>query len=219
MGGCGIGARSREWRAADPPVVERHADVPLHCRCRLRHRLQAKTTKKIVLRLACTVCKAQHMHAIKVRAGGTSGSGECRGMGSSRYSSSSSGGSSGRSWSSRSRSSGSRSHSLELAVAGACHSCGVAQQWQALCGPGSSMAALALVAARWIAASSQGPVHGGSISVLNTTEEAEEQPQPQECGDSHVAEPWLRGACLAHALTPAAASLPLPPTPAALQAL
>lgn len=28
--------------------------------------LQAKTTKKIVLRLACTVCKAQHMHAIKV---------------------------------------------------------------------------------------------------------------------------------------------------------
>lgn len=29
--------------------------------------LQAKTTKKIVLRLACTVCKAQHMHAIKVR--------------------------------------------------------------------------------------------------------------------------------------------------------
>ena len=29
---------------------------------------QAKTTKKIVLRLACTVCKAQHMHAIKVRA-------------------------------------------------------------------------------------------------------------------------------------------------------
>jgi len=30
---------------------------------------QAKTTKKIVLRLACTVCKAQHMHAIKVRGG------------------------------------------------------------------------------------------------------------------------------------------------------
>ncbi|EFN54815.1 hypothetical protein CHLNCDRAFT_134811 [Chlorella variabilis] len=26
---------------------------------------KAKTTKKIVLRLACTVCKAQHMHAIK----------------------------------------------------------------------------------------------------------------------------------------------------------
>ncbi|KAI7845166.1 hypothetical protein COHA_001211 [Chlorella ohadii] len=30
---------------------------------------KAKTTKKIVLRLACTVCKAQHMHAIKVRGG------------------------------------------------------------------------------------------------------------------------------------------------------
>lgn len=36
------------------------------CRC-----LQAKTTKKIVLRLACTVCKAQHMHAIKVRGPGS----------------------------------------------------------------------------------------------------------------------------------------------------
>jgi len=29
---------------------------------------QAKTTKKIVLRLACNQCKAVHMHAIKVRA-------------------------------------------------------------------------------------------------------------------------------------------------------
>ncbi len=29
---------------------------------------KAKTTKKIVLRLACSVCKAVHMHAIKVRA-------------------------------------------------------------------------------------------------------------------------------------------------------
>ena len=29
--------------------------------------LQAKTTKKIVLRLQCNVCKAVHMHAIKVR--------------------------------------------------------------------------------------------------------------------------------------------------------
>lgn len=27
---------------------------------------KAKTTKKIVLRLACSVCKAVHMHAIKV---------------------------------------------------------------------------------------------------------------------------------------------------------
>lgn len=27
--------------------------------------LQAKTTKKIVLRLACNVCKAVHMHPIK----------------------------------------------------------------------------------------------------------------------------------------------------------
>ena len=30
---------------------------------------KAKTTKKIVLRLACSVCKAVHMHAIKVRPG------------------------------------------------------------------------------------------------------------------------------------------------------
>lgn len=30
---------------------------------------QAKTTKKIVLRLQCNVCKAVHMHAIKVRPG------------------------------------------------------------------------------------------------------------------------------------------------------
>ena len=29
--------------------------------------LQAKTTKKIVLRLQCQVCKAVHMHALKVR--------------------------------------------------------------------------------------------------------------------------------------------------------
>ena len=29
--------------------------------------MQAKTTKKIVLRLQCNVCKAVHMHAIKVR--------------------------------------------------------------------------------------------------------------------------------------------------------
>jgi len=29
--------------------------------------VQAKTTKKIVLRLQCNVCKAVHMHAIKVR--------------------------------------------------------------------------------------------------------------------------------------------------------
>lgn len=28
---------------------------------------KAKTTKKIVLRLQCAVCKAVHMHAIKVR--------------------------------------------------------------------------------------------------------------------------------------------------------
>ena len=30
--------------------------------------VQAKTTKKIVLRLQCNVCKAVHMHAIKVPA-------------------------------------------------------------------------------------------------------------------------------------------------------
>lgn len=30
--------------------------------------MQAKTTKKIVLRLVCNVCKAAHMHALKVRA-------------------------------------------------------------------------------------------------------------------------------------------------------
>lgn len=39
--------------------------------------MQAKTTKKIVLRLACTVCKAQHMHAIKV---GARGLGWAKGM-------------------------------------------------------------------------------------------------------------------------------------------
>ena len=32
--------------------------------------MQAKTTKKIVLRLQCNVCKAVHMHAIKVRRAG-----------------------------------------------------------------------------------------------------------------------------------------------------
>lgn len=30
-------------------------------------RVQAKTTKKVVLRLTCNKCKAVHMHAIKVR--------------------------------------------------------------------------------------------------------------------------------------------------------
>ena len=34
---------------------------------------KAKTTKKIVLRLQCSVCKAVHMHAIKVSTCGCAG--------------------------------------------------------------------------------------------------------------------------------------------------
>ena len=54
--GCGL--RDRPAACQTPLLLLRW----LTCR---RAAPQAKTTKKIVLRLACTVCKAQHMHAIK----------------------------------------------------------------------------------------------------------------------------------------------------------
>ena len=70
-------SRKRSWRTvrdgvarsfATPPRVSTNQPVP-HRTLSPVPAPQAKTTKKIVLRLACSVCKAQHMHAIKVRPG------------------------------------------------------------------------------------------------------------------------------------------------------